>query len=366
MPSLSNDRAMSERIEYLDGLRGVAAVLVLIGHVGERICETVGAPGLDWVLDYFSPGRVGVIAFFCISGFVIPFSFRSPNAVRNFAISRFFRLYPAYWVSLVTFLALNALLGIYFPAVQIAANVTMAHAALGQPDVIGVYWTLFYELVFYILCAIAFSLGWLTRPRAVLLLVLALCLAATGAALLHFIDFPIKPPLGLAGYLAIMFFGTACRFAFLKGDAETRKWLPAALATIFAMVAAVAFLGYAGSHLPGRPIADFTGIYLGAAFFLLAFRAKALLSRPSMIWLGNISYSLYLMHAACVIVCTALAAYVSSDLAKIAILLCGMPLSLLVAHFCALWVEKPAIQLGKRLIKRGRRAPIYEGIEPAP
>jgi peptidoglycan/LPS O-acetylase OafA/YrhL len=357
---------VAERIEFLDGLRGVAASLVLIGHVAEQICATVSAPVIDRALDYAGLGRIGVVAFFCISGFVIPFSFRSPNAVRNFAISRFFRLYPAYWLSLAAILALGALLGIHYPAVQIAANVTMAQAALGQADMIAVYWTLFYELVFYLACAAAFSLGWLARPRAVLLLVLALSLAAATFAVLRFIDFPVKPPLGLPGYLAIMFFGTCCRFAFLKGDAEARRWLPAALAIIFAMVAAVALLGHAQGPLPERPIADFIGVYLGAAMFLLAFRAKALLSRPAMIWLGNISYSLYLMHVACVIVCATLAAFVSSDIAKVAILLAGIPLSLLVAHLCALWVEKPMIRLGKQLIKRGRRAPIYEGIEPAP
>jgi peptidoglycan/LPS O-acetylase OafA/YrhL len=225
---------------------------------------------------------------------------------------------------------------------------------------------LFYELVFYVACATAFSLGWLARPRVVFLLMLVLSLAAAAFAVLRFIDFPIKPPLGLPGYLAIMFFGTCCRFAFLKGDAEARRWLPGALAIVFAMVAAVALLGHAHGPLPARPIADFLGVYVGAALFLLAFRAKALLSSPAMIWLGNISYSLYLMHVACVIVCATLAAHVSSDIARVAILLAGIPFSLLVAHLCALWIEKPMIRLGKELIRHGRRAPIYEGIEPAP
>ena len=357
---------MAERIEFLDGLRGVAATLVLIGHVGEELFKAVGGSFIDTALDNVSPGRIGVVAFFCISGFVIPFSFRSPNAVRNFAISRFFRLYPAYWLSLASYVALCALLGRTFPPAQIAANVTMAHTVLGQADVMGVYWTLFYELVFYLMCTIAFSLGWLARPGPVMLILIALCLGGGAVALAHYVDFPLKPPHGLAAFLAIMFFGTLCRFAVLKGDAQARRWLPWALAAIFATVAAIGLFGYTNETLPERPIGDFTGIYLGLAMFLLAFRAKALLSRPSMIWLGNISYSLYLLHVACIAICVALVPYLPSATAKAALILAGIPFSLLVSHLCAQWVEKPMIRLGRELIKRGRRAPIYEGIEPAP
>ena len=359
-------RPPHQRIEFLDGLRGLAASLVLIGHVADRICVNVGAPAIDRALDYVGFGRIGVVAFFCISGFVIPFSFREPDAVRNFAISRFFRLYPAYWLSLAVFLPLGAALGRSVPATQIAANLTMAQAAMGQADVIHVYWTLFYELVFYLLCAIAFALGWLKSARAVLLIVSLLALAAAASAVLHYIGFRYRPPLGLPAYLSIMFFGTACRFAFLKREAFAQRWLAPLLVILAMMVSAVAFLGYANQALPDRPLADFLGVYLGIGLFLVAFRCKALLARPVMVWLGRISYSLYLMQVACVLAGVALAAQLPSGTAKLAVLLATIPFSLLVADLCARFVEKPAIALGKAIIRRGRRAPIYEGIDPAP
>ena len=108
------------------------------------------------------------------------------------------------------------------------------------------------------------------------------------------------------------------------------------------------------------------GVYGGLGLFLLAFRCKALLARPVMIWLGKISYSLYLMQVACVLAGVALAEQLPSGIAKVAVLLATIPFSLLVAHLCARFVEKPAIALGKALICRGRRAPIYQGIDPAP
>ena len=57
--------------------------------------------------DYFEFGITGVVLFFAISGFVIYGTLRGPrgNAGRRFIISRFFRLFPAYWVSMAAGLA---------------------------------------------------------------------------------------------------------------------------------------------------------------------------------------------------------------------------------------------------------------------
>jgi hypothetical protein len=46
---------MAERIEFLDGLRGVAATLVLIGHVGEELYKAVGGSFIDTALDVEKP-----------------------------------------------------------------------------------------------------------------------------------------------------------------------------------------------------------------------------------------------------------------------------------------------------------------------
>ena len=59
------------RLDFLDALRGVAAMLVVIQHVGERYTASIPWFAQNW----FSFGRLGVSVFFLVSGFVIPYAF---------------------------------------------------------------------------------------------------------------------------------------------------------------------------------------------------------------------------------------------------------------------------------------------------
>lgn len=82
----------------LDGLRGMGAILILIGH-------TVAF----WGLQYAPTGAVCVDLFFLLSGFVIAFAYEPRLAagmgVREFMTHRMVRLYPLYLLSIVMSLA---------------------------------------------------------------------------------------------------------------------------------------------------------------------------------------------------------------------------------------------------------------------
>lgn len=92
------------RFHLLDGLRGVAAVLVALRH---------GTIGLD-VPVLANNGPLAVDFFFCLSGFVIAFSYEkrllAGLSVRDFFAARVIRLYPAYWLCITLSLALTTFL----------------------------------------------------------------------------------------------------------------------------------------------------------------------------------------------------------------------------------------------------------------
>ncbi|MEK4129105.1 acyltransferase [Solibacillus sp. FSL W8-0474] len=82
-----------DRLTELDALRGLAALAVVIFHYTTRYNELFGHEKSSYL--NFTFGHMGVNLFFMISGFVIFMTLRRINNVKEFAIKRAFRLYPA-------------------------------------------------------------------------------------------------------------------------------------------------------------------------------------------------------------------------------------------------------------------------------
>ena len=94
----------------------------------------------------------------------VTFDGGDPHAVRRFVISRFFRLYPAYWLSLTAALVVLVVAAHqHVDAREVAANVTVLQQFIGIENVLGIYWTLQIELIFYALCVGLFIIGLLQK-----------------------------------------------------------------------------------------------------------------------------------------------------------------------------------------------------------
>ena len=153
------------RLGFLDAARGVAALMVVAAH-GVNVYVPAYLP---WAQANLELGRAGVVLFLMISGFIIPASLEQGGDLRKFWLRRFFRLFPAYWLSVaVAFLCLLAVprLPAPVPSDHVGdwlVNLTMCQGFVGRPDVSGVYWTLQLELVVYAACSLLFAFGLLRR-----------------------------------------------------------------------------------------------------------------------------------------------------------------------------------------------------------
>jgi peptidoglycan/LPS O-acetylase OafA/YrhL len=103
---------MSKRFPELDGLRGIAILMVLLEHYVAE--STYGPKGsLSFMLSRVSRlGWTGVDLFFVLSGFLIGgilFDFRnSPNYMKTFYMRRVYRILPIYYL----WLALYVIVGL--------------------------------------------------------------------------------------------------------------------------------------------------------------------------------------------------------------------------------------------------------------
>jgi peptidoglycan/LPS O-acetylase OafA/YrhL len=159
----------SHRLEQLDGLRAVAAILVIAFHYTARYQDKFGFIGAaPWRIDL---GIAGVQLFFIISGFVIFMSADRARRPMDFVIARVSRLYPTFWAAvLLTWLAM-ALVPSPMARVspgELLANFTMVHGLWGVPSVDGVYWSLEVEMIFYAWILLFFAAGTVRRSEPVL------------------------------------------------------------------------------------------------------------------------------------------------------------------------------------------------------
>lgn len=294
------------RLAHLDALRGIAALLVVWQHTSESFVKIPGVAergswlaDIAWSVDF---GRIGVVCFFLISGFIIPYSFSSgPGALKTFAIRRFFRLYPVYWVSVLLAVFVGVVfLGQSWNAETIAANFTMMQKAIGFSHIQGLYWTLQVELIFYLLCGGIFYCGKI-RSVPFLILVTTLLLASFIGVELVFrtvlkgSDFPSELQY-IPYFLSIMFCGAIIR-EILWGEHSLGQRIIFSLApaAVFGIPAMALFLYVLGFQFTAEPIRFGASYLIALGVFIVAVFIKW--SVPKLLaWFGLISYSLYLFH----------------------------------------------------------------------
>jgi len=274
----------ASRSRELDALRGIAASWVLLFHYSTRYGELFGDGGAPF---HVPDGFWGVELFFAISGFVMLMTLSRMRSAGEFVVARIVRLYPTYWAGVaITFgvMLLWPLPGRTVTAPEAAFNLTMLQEYFRVPDVDSVYWSLEVELVFYAWIVGVLAAGWLPRTR---LLVTVWMLAGVAAYLAcrHFgrampviVDRVLLPE--HCGYFGI---GVTAFLDYQAGRASRASWLQYGVAVAVACLAR-------------GPQGGVLALGIAAVFWLVSQRRAGLLDTRLLVFLGAISYPLYLLH----------------------------------------------------------------------
>ncbi|TBW40885.1 acyltransferase [Siculibacillus lacustris] len=301
------------RIAFLDGLRGVAILMVVAFHAYARWPEHypfgarfVGNPFLD-------TDRTGVLLFFMISGFVILMSLEKNDRFGGFLWRRWLRLFPAMLVCSLAVFALSVVI-VPWPKGPLAAfnllpgltllgeDVWMRLTGLSWDDVAsieGSFWSLYVETRFYLIFGALYYLFGRTTAVWGLLGVYALLhlfrvidlpmIRGNGALPLESIAAALQ---ALHGYGALKVMGAPYFLWFFAGamyylwEMERRE-RHYAIAVVASLVAALSPIAGCGPRL----------FVVGLMAAVMRFEAvRRVVANPVFLILGFASYPLYLMH----------------------------------------------------------------------
>jgi peptidoglycan/LPS O-acetylase OafA/YrhL len=412
--------ARGRRLAWLDALRGIAALCVVYAHFGTRVLPQVHRA----VYNVFDPGLYGVLVFFLVSGYIVPASLERKGSVRNFWLSRLFRLFPLFVFAIAGVLLLYefGLASVRDANQNVTASVFshlfMLNELLGETNIIVVLWTLSYEMVFYVLLTALFTAGlhkrsgwygagfaaaalllggllptvWLSysslgltpvaltgdvlimgglgvavagrgRPRAA-----GAWLAAATALILVAVNGRKSPYEGLT-ILALMFTGT---MLYRAEQGQINRWRAV---TVAIGIFAAAILAGAW-HIPGASPPNqaallqrewVMSVALAGLTFAIGLALRNLRIPSVLAWLGLVSYSVYLLHPLLLDLYDSIPFTHSRHPVGVQVAMTGAFLAALLAC-CALTyylVEAPMQRLGRQVAARldARLGP--DRLEPA-
>ena len=275
-----------KRLTEIDALRGVAAVAVMAFHYTfkyDELYHFAVKPPIQ--VEY---GYLGVNLFFVISGFVIFMTLDRTRVPLDFVVSRASRLFPAYWTAIILTTVVTHWLGLPGKEVSWAVaflNFPMIQQLFSIPLVDSVYWTLLVELLFYALAFSLFVTHSLHRVFPVLSALLALRLVYWASATFAHVDLPWRIS-QLLILDAIPFFALGIVAYRQTRDPSGRRGGNITMA-VFAIVVLAA---------TDSPLIALVGAGCFVAVWLAAAGRLPFLQLRPFVWLGTISYPLYLLH----------------------------------------------------------------------
>ncbi|QUG86579.1 acyltransferase family protein [Bacillus nitratireducens] len=381
---------MTGRYKELDSLRGIAAIIVLLGHflalfpiLGKKVMySTFGA--------YFSilwQGHSAVIIFFVLSGFVLSLPFYKGTEFNylKYLIKRVCRIYIPYIV--ILFIAIGIKLGIHskigtIPGlvqwgswnIEVSFNRVMDHILFlrefNSDAFIMVIWSLVHEMRISIVFPLIIFL--LLRVNWKVSIGIAMFLSVIGYLLMKNIPSEFNMPVSTNYFITLHYSSMFIIGALL---AKNREYLVSKIinSKVKYILLPLGLLFFSYPRIPFMLLSKLIGeidydLYLiiidwyicfGAVLIILSALSSKLFSKLLLIkpvqFIGEISYSLYLVHP--IVLLTTVHIFYGKISVPL-ILLISFLFTMVVSVLCYKFIEIPSIKIGRKLATKNSRGDV--------
>lgn len=318
------------KIRYLDGLRGVAILLVFMIHAGGWGLRSLGGIG-NSIADH---GKYGVTIFFVASAYVICLSASKAFGGEDynwkaFYVRRFFRIAPMYFLTLVVSILMRQP-DAWPPATSIISHFTFLNVLYPRyaNDILSVEWSIAVEVGFYVI----FPLIVMVTRRSVAAVVVAAAILSV-PAILHGGFKLIRGDIFEFRHYTLPWHA----YAFLCGVLafQYRDYLKSQRYLLVAMAILILQLIVGEGSWSGPVFAAITAIVIIDGHH--NGWSERVLSFKPLIFIGRVSFSLYLIHAMCI---AAFGHYLS------------VPVAILLAYIGQRFVEAPCQSWSKTMFRK--------------
>ena len=283
----------------MEGLRGVAVFLVFWVHYCALIEPWLNTSSLAWwvkgLLD--SLGHTGVDLFFVLSGYLIYGTLlrKQSTQFQIYIKRRIVRIYPVFLAVLCVYLVLSVVMpsesklpeGVPATVLYIVQNLLLLPGLADIEPIITVAWSLSYEFFYYLFIPLIIAILHLRKWTPNMRIVFWLFMSVIGFVVFYFLGGPVRLMMFVAGILLYEFHtfhklrlpryaGTLCFFAalilFALNDQQNIHYV-LSIAALFILFFVLCYESFTDSF--------------GSARWLCFTPLR---------WLGNMSYSYYLIH----------------------------------------------------------------------
>jgi peptidoglycan/LPS O-acetylase OafA/YrhL len=355
---------MKNHIPALDGLRGLAALMVMWFHFFQNPSHVPDGSVGALLTKVNTIGQTGVDLFFVLSGFLITRILLSDKKhefyFRNFYIKRSLRILPLYYFFLLFYLFVNPLLlGSPLPKFSdywwwfvYLQNIpfTFGVSSFGP----GHYWSLAVEEHFYLIWPL---LVFLLGRRSLMMASLSMIAFSFGLRFIFLLN-DWSPFYFTLTRLDALSMGTILALIepSLRSRSESRrKILPVVLVAwiVPLIISYVIFTGSAAFIVQLVKYPLIAGFYFILIAYIIVSQDSSLICRifssKAAMYIGGISYGLYVYHG----ICFDWFDKFLPDLPLMVSMPCSFILSIIVAHISFRVLERPFLRLKRRLVKQG-------------
>jgi exopolysaccharide production protein ExoZ len=290
--------ASHKTVRSMEGIRGFAVFLVFLVHyvtlIDPWLLQNSAASRTAEHLQRI--GNLGVDLFFVLSGFLIyGMLIEKPRPFKSYLARRIQRIYPTFTVVFIIYLALS----IVFPAEsKIPEDLSKAAIFIGQnylllpglfdvTPIITVAWSLSYEFFYYLFIPILITVLGMRSWRFQYRLLFFLTVSVIGFGYFSLYGGPIGLLMFIPGILV---------YEFLESK-SIRELPPIGLPALFLAIGVVVVLNDLGTNGWWKYALLYVLFFVFCLeCFLFSRLTSQIFSSSPLRWLGNMSYSYYLIH----------------------------------------------------------------------